>query len=387
MAELFSDGTRTDWSPGRQNEGTYAFLERSATPTFAEVRRLLEEWLSHVPSSERPQLIGNMRLGDNHAFEAAFWELYLHEAYVRSGYRVTIHPAVSGNGKRPDFLIESADARFYLEAVRVNDTPAKAGEDRRLSEVHATLDQLTAERFTVRMTVFAVGSMPPPARRLRNSLVAWLRGLDPEVTAAEFDRHKTLPSFFWDHQDWSLEFEALPMKPMPPGATRRFVSVYGAGEARAIDNISGIGKVLDYKANRYGRLDAPLVIAVMCNTEYPTYDYEVEQALFGISSRRPSDPSPTYLFREGHWLSRQGWRRGHAPQVIAVQNLKPWFVTHVHPRVWGTLQPGVELPAQPSWLARVDVSAPHATATETVVLADHFGLPANWLHGPPEFRM
>lgn len=63
----------------------------------------------------------------------------------------------------------------------------------------------------------------------------------------------------------------------------------GPGEATIVDNLTGLTRVLDSKRGKYGPLDAPLVVAVQSNTDIPTHDYEVEQALFGVSSRRPRE--------------------------------------------------------------------------------------------------
>jgi hypothetical protein len=52
---------------------------------------------------------------------------------------------------------------------------------------------------------------------------------------------------------------------------------------------SRILAALNHKANRYGSLEAPLIIAVLSNTEFHTEDLDFERALFGalIGRRRP----------------------------------------------------------------------------------------------------
>lgn len=47
---VFDANARTSFSPAEANGSRFAFLNRSATRYFGEVRRLLDEWLSHVPS-------------------------------------------------------------------------------------------------------------------------------------------------------------------------------------------------------------------------------------------------------------------------------------------------------------------------------------------------
>jgi hypothetical protein len=62
------------------------------------VRGLLIDWLAKVPEgSDRNALQGTLASRKNdESFESGFWELYLHEAYRRSGYTITIHPDVRG---------------------------------------------------------------------------------------------------------------------------------------------------------------------------------------------------------------------------------------------------------------------------------------------------
>ncbi len=78
----------------------------------------MADWLGHVPTRHEPDLRSRLQSKDDAQFESAFWELYLHEAYRRSGDKVVIHPPLAGTGCRPDFLVEGHGTRFYLEAVR-----------------------------------------------------------------------------------------------------------------------------------------------------------------------------------------------------------------------------------------------------------------------------
>ncbi len=85
--------------------------------------------------------------------ESAFWELYLHEAYLRSGYAVTIHPPLAGTGRHPDFLVEGQGTRFYLEAVQACATADETRQNKLLEDVHRLLD-------AIRVTVNGSGTRP-----------------------------------------------------------------------------------------------------------------------------------------------------------------------------------------------------------------------------------
>ncbi|WP_229075029.1 hypothetical protein [Actinoplanes sp. DH11] len=383
---IFDDFIRKDHTPAKPNEAKYSFLNRSARPHFAEVRRLLTEWVSQYPTSERKSLIRSMQTLDDHAFESAFWELYLHEAYRRAGYRVTVHPNVPGSSKHPDFLLDKDESRFYLEAVRANVASGSLAERRRLNDVHTVLEGLAADKFVIRFTYDSIGSRPLATTKLRSQLQQWLASLDPHAVAAEYTAdpgHHALPRYPFEADGWRLEFTAVPLRPEAFGKGGRLVCMFGMGRAVGVDNVTPLTRAVDQKANRYGKLDAPLVVAVMANTEYPTRDYEIQQTLYGLSAACPRQASkhPSDLYQDGHWLTRKGWRRGHAPLVITACNLKPWSVAKVQPCLWSTLEAGVSIPLQPRWLAPVSVETPEPTISVAQPIKDLFGLPDDWLSG------
>src|SRR5271169_401178 len=124
------------------NEPHYDFLNRSGDPFIEDIRRLIARWLSRMPSMHIADLQYRLQSKDDAEFESAFWELYLHEAYRRSGYRLTIHPAVSGTTRHPDFLVEDDGTRFYLEAVRACASASNTGENKRLEDARRVLAEL-----------------------------------------------------------------------------------------------------------------------------------------------------------------------------------------------------------------------------------------------------
>jgi len=389
---LFKDVKRTDMTHARTGESFYAFLNRSGTTFYGEVRSLLSDWLSHIPAEHRTSLRTSLRSEDDEVFESAFWELYLYEAYSQSGFALTIHPTLSESDKHPDFLVEGAGDPFYLEAVRVGKSDEDLGRDRRLDDVMAVLEAIRGSRFTVSFSYLEIGPGSISAKGLGKKITGWLETLDPEAVVANLPEHnviESLPSWTWESDGWLLEFHALPVK---PEAWEKGLSLVGMrmGQAVVVDNVSGLLRVLKRKANRYGALDYPLVIAVMSNTDIPTKDYEVSEALYGRRNASPEEAAKQpqrRVYEDGHWLTSGGWRRGHAPQVILAQGLRPTMVTRVRPRIWATLQAGVELPEQPSWLSRIDTSTYMPEILPGASLSELFELPDDWLAGEPDFSL
>jgi hypothetical protein len=380
---VFDDFLRTDATPARHGEGWFEFLNRSASAYFGLVRDLVEDWFSHLPPEHQDSLRGALR-ADDQPSASAFWELYLHEAYRRSGFEIEIHPEIPGRSTRPDFLLTQGDESFYLEAVSVGRASEGVAEDRRLDQVHRVLAEMKVEDFGLALSTYTIGPRPLATRRLRNALRTWLGELDPDqVTAAAlssphagFDR---LPKFSWDDNGWSLVFHAIPRGEWARGMPKSALGVMGPGEATIVDNVTGIRRVLSSKRSKYGPLDAALVIAVQSNTVYPTRDYEVENALYGVSSHRPAERAQGagHLFEEGFWFGHTGWRNADVPQILTIYGLVPWSVTKVQPRCWSTPEPEIVLPIQLDWLAPMIVEA-ESLPGDATPMAAHFGLAEDW---------
>jgi hypothetical protein len=291
-------------------------------------------------------------------------------------------------------LLSRDGQRFYLEAVTVGRSPAERAEEARVSQVHRLLTDMLIEDFSIELSTFAVGPRALATKALRSRLRDWLATLDAHAVAAAVDapngaRFDELPEFSWDDDGWSLVFHAIPLGEWARGTPRPALGMMGPGEATIVDNLTGLKRVLDSKRGKYGPLDAPLVVAVQSNTDIPTHDYEVEQALFGVGSRRPLELSKGqgHLFDEGLWVGRSGWRNAEIPQVISIYDLAPWTVHHCQARCWSTLETGIDLPAQPGWLAPM-IIGDQAMPGPSDPMNLHFGLPADWpMLGHPDFDL
>lgn len=391
--ELFEEISRSDRSPSGHNESNFHFLNRSATKYFSRVRDLIEDWLSRVPPTARKEMIGTLQKEDRQ-FDSAFWELFLHEAYRRSGYSLEIHPEVAEGPNKPDFLVRKDETAFYVEAVSVGEPPDELSQRRRLDAVHDVLSSFKTTGFTIGITSYNVGKAALATRNLRKALGEWLAPLDPKEVAREAEMStlvgfSRLPHLRWRDNGWVLEFHAFPRVTEVQEEERSALGVMSPGEATIVDNVTGIRRVLNEKRGKYGKLSMPLVIAVQSNTTFPTKDYEFERALFGVGPLRPPEmPSRlNSMIEDGFWLTKKGWRNGHLPQVISIAGLSPWKVTSVTPALWSTLEPRVVFPEQPSWLAPVTIAA-EAIRGNHFPASALFDLEADWPGpGDPDFEI
>jgi hypothetical protein len=72
-------------------ESTYKFLDRVDGPVFARVRETLNAWFDRFAKRQVQAAVadlrGRLRAKRPLQFDAAFWELYLHELHARLGYQ------------------------------------------------------------------------------------------------------------------------------------------------------------------------------------------------------------------------------------------------------------------------------------------------------------
>jgi hypothetical protein len=116
MTSLFDDFVRADASPSAESEDYFTFLNGVDTPFWAEVRRVLDVWFSRYPGERAPALWEEFRSRRPQQQRAAFWELYLHELFLRLGYQVAVHPGLADTSHTPDFELRSGARQLYVEA-------------------------------------------------------------------------------------------------------------------------------------------------------------------------------------------------------------------------------------------------------------------------------
>lgn len=336
----------------KTNDRMSGFLGKSVDPYFVAVRSLLQDWLHHAPDRQRGDWEARLK-GDDGPFESAFWEIYLHEVYRRSGYDVLCHPEVPSSQHRPDFLIDGGDEPFYLEACTVQRPDALRARDNRLDVVYQALrSHMVDLPFRVWLSQRAVGASSPSTADLAAAIVRWLQTLDYTAVRRDYDAGgvTSVPVTLWDSGGWELELRALPG---PADEEHPLVTGWGDAEPSLVENAAPLLKALERKVNRYGFLDHPLVLAVLASTRFETAPYDIERALYGLHLPHPPDevPDSSSLQADGFWINGRGLRRKHVPQVITAAHLSPLHIT-AQPILWPHPDPDSRSPCQPQLLHR-----------------------------------
>jgi hypothetical protein len=215
---VFDTRTRIYEGPRDPGESLFAFLDRSGRPLFDAARCRIDDWYSRLCDSLKEEVRQRLRSGDDRRFDAAFWELYLHELFTRLGYEISCEQPLP-NGRKIDFLLRRGDAAFYLEATATGMSNEQRGADARRDRIYRELNRVRTTAFMLGISIDQAGPGDAPRlARLRDDLEAWLAGLDPDEVVPQWEAHGEVPSYPWlGGGGWAITFDAIPSKPEARG--------------------------------------------------------------------------------------------------------------------------------------------------------------------------
>ena len=128
----------------------FDYLNTSNRPEADRARTLIDSFLSRYPEVGRAQLRARLRSVDDIGHLGAFFELALHELFIRAGCRViSIEPPVDRTRKAPDFLLETPlGARIYLEVtLPTGRSQTDVAAQQRLDPAFKTINSIPSPDF------------------------------------------------------------------------------------------------------------------------------------------------------------------------------------------------------------------------------------------------
>jgi hypothetical protein len=331
------DKTQNGGSEGASyTEPHFAFLNRTTREEFSRIRDLLEVWFEHYPTTEQSEFRSRFRSSNDFQHQAAFFELFLHELFLRLGCKVKLHPSLDKTTKVPDFLIEpQASHKFYLEATVVtgetgNETAARAREN----TVYEVLDRLIeSPDYFLSLSVNGSPESPPPARKLANYINSELGLLDYDEIARIYKQEglQNLPRWHFDHDGWHIEIQPIPKSKLRGKSGVRPIGSRITG-IKMVDNWTPIRDSILEKGRKYGELDMPFVIAI--NALEPVDTIDILQALYGQEeyvidiSGASSVTSEPRLQRKpnGVWIGPNGPQYTRISAVLMVTRLSTYNI-------------------------------------------------------------
>jgi len=181
--KLFDEGQRSDSSPARDTEPSFRFLNRRAGAFWDRVRDETDTWYADFPDDNR-DLRNRFRKDEKDQHLAAWWELYMHRLFRRLGYKVEVHPDLSGARSKPDFLVSEESAGLYVESAAIfnsDDIENAAGR----AWICECVNSAQNTDFMVDLDIEEVGIQQPRRRQIVAPLEEWLATLDWAAARAD----------------------------------------------------------------------------------------------------------------------------------------------------------------------------------------------------------
>lgn len=391
---VFDEQPRTNALPAAHGEPTSTFLNRVAGDFWEQVRQLVQAWADHVDESgDYDDLRARLRSSDDHQFQSAFLELYVHESLTAAGYTVTIHPEVPGGTRRPDFLARCDGVGVYVEAIAPGPPDAARRAGARRDDFFDTVNKVGDPNFMLSLDALTEGPTPPAGAQLRTELRAWLRTLDPDA----IHDFANAPTYSWERDGWAASFRAIPKAQHARGTAPgdRAIGIYGHMPAAFINDAPTIRDAIQKKHHAYGDLRAPFVIVVglyifdtdLRQTTKALYDDEVAQ--WGHTTEGEV-VSWTARQTNGYFGTPPDWNNRHVSAVLTVNQLQPWSVPRAETILWRHPHPTHPLPTGMAFPGdTMDLTTDRIVRAPALSPADLFELSDPWPMGqafPPSRR-
>jgi hypothetical protein len=334
---LFDELDHTDPSPAHYSEGSFAFLNRIATPFWDRVRRELDSWYGEFPD-EDGDLRARFRRSEANQHYAAWWELYLHRLFTRLGFHAEVHPNMGEDAGHPDFLLTRGDTVLYLEASTVFSGIVEQGRRGALEAgVMDAINAIEHPNWFVMLDFDAVGAQAPPREAITKPITNWLDTLDPDDVADALRRGAPPPEFRYRVRDWDLRLRAMPVRPSARGKPGHRLLAAGPPSGGVVNDRQQLGKSLRRKRRRYGQPDHPFVVAVLSLSAFMD-DEDIADTLFGSASYRfaPDAPESGSWVRnkDGFWYGLGGPVGTRVSGLLIAKNLQPHNCAREWPRLW-----------------------------------------------------
>lgn len=354
--DLFDDKERDYTQPSLRAETTYSFYDRSSLTGYEHLRQMLQRWLSRLPPAKQKDIAGRMRHSgfgsprEEQNFNAAFFELFMHEFLIGTGGSPAVDP--SFEGRTPDFGVTERDSdgnaiAYVVEATNVNHLSG-TNLDSNWNEQRALdiLDGIRSPDFF--LVVRTEGSLKetPNRKALREPFEKLVGEADYDRVLAAAQLHGyceiNLPCGEFRLGDWRISGHLLPVAPERRPKKGRFVGIDPI-KFDWLDPVYKLRTRLEEKAKRYKTIDR-LIIAL--RGDWNLERDEVAEALFGrrvVEVLLPKDlqglpgasGSREVQRPDGFWFNSQGPRHQNVIGVLMFTSLYPHNVDRANAAFFG----------------------------------------------------
>jgi hypothetical protein len=277
MEKLFEDKERTslEYAPHKKYS-TFDFYDNSAIEEFVIVRDKLNCWFSNYPANARKQLKRDLQSN----FDSAFFELFIHEFFIRLGFTLIVHPTVSSSTNNPDFLAKKGDVEIYLEARLATD---ESNEDRLLKSkrglIYDTINQIVCPNYWISIKEISfLSNNQAKLKKIKKFLQDKINQYELLGDVTANSNYHRMEENYISYTDEDIKV-VISLFPCSIERSRPIGSYLGGSYMGGCEeSIRGAIKDKGYK---YGNLDKPYIICVNSLSYKGTRTEDVYDALFG----------------------------------------------------------------------------------------------------------
>lgn len=370
----------------RHSETDFGYMNSHADAPVMAARAIIEGWYSNYPTAHREDIARRFRSKKPNQHSGAFWELYLHELFLRMGYSIEVHAVLVDSDARPDFLLLKDGQPVAVVEARLAgvETDEEISAKQRKGELHDALDRVNSPNFFLQIDEVRTASQRPSFRQLTKDVEAWLTTLDPDMPMELFqlERRKSM-QFEWEESGWFLRLLVIPKSADHRGRPGRAVGTSGT-EVKWLDTRGELRRAVAEKARKYGDVGLPFIIAI--NHVGMSCDRtDWTDALFGTSAvnvwfaDNVVHHQEPFRKNDGLWLGSGKARRTNVSAIIGGWAISPWSMGAHHLKVYSHFAPERPFDFQgnlPCWVLSETTNELEERAGRTS--AEILGIPSDW---------
>jgi hypothetical protein len=271
--------------------GIASALAHSTSSVADIARKNIDEWISHWPSDDDAELLGNLTSNRDSQVQASCWELYVNSLLRSLNFRTKKLNHREGM-KTPDFLVTKDSKSFYVEAAVRN-----PDEDMLWESLVVDLKQVKRSDYTIFLSLELRGAKRPSSKRIADQIQ---KRLDQFVETAEPYAFSAAQEFEVSSDGWTLKAAPLALRGT---AEMEMVAAHSSGSLMPINDDIALRAKIEEKRKKYKDLDFPLVLAILENS-FSVSDAYVHRfdALFGSSTLQVFSDGRTKLGRDDNGL-------------------------------------------------------------------------------------
>ena len=311
-------------------------IYKNSNDPLAVLGRLrLNSWLRDWKYPDKKDLLARLNSKSAADHDGAVWELYLNSLFRYLGFHVERDP-LKASGKTPDFLITRLGKRYYVEATSVSRGPSSPTQKHWESLVNK-VDAIQREDYSITFHPSKTSNKAPRAKQIIKQITAFLDAIDYEQLCRSgiWNRPETLVK----DNDWEIRVSPLAKKPI--GRSEYFIALCGSADSGLISDLEDLRTKISKKRKRYGRLDAPFIIAILENSFAASNDHWHRfGALFGNEALRlsPNGATKSIRMENGIWSARK--KESYVEGLMLFDRLQITFPELGHPELW--INPNIE---------------------------------------------